>query len=356
MSRGLAVLLATGWITGCGVSEGDRATTPVSAAGKSGAASRPWIDTHSHPLGVSSECTSAACVEAAVATMDSHTVRKAIWMSPPSTDTRGDESAIRAAVQLRPDRLLLGMGGTQVNSRIQQTPDSGSVTDAQVLELQGEVQSIVAGGGVVVLGEIAALHLSYQSVHPFEETPASTRLFLALADQAAAHGVAIDLHMDAVSSTTATPQFFLRASPNNPAQLAENVSALETLLAYNRGARIVWAHVGRDTTGQMSADLVRRLLAAHPNLYAQIAPTSGPLGSATAIIDGTGAIRPEWLAVLQAYPERFVLGSDTFYTGTAQDGATLDLVGRFLEGLPQDLASQLGCTNPVAVYRLSSGC
>jgi hypothetical protein len=316
----------------------------------------PWIDTHAHPTGIDTDCLDATCVDAAVAAMESFGVRKSIWMSPPSLNTTGDETEILAAVRMRSDRLLWGAGGTRLNSLIQQTPDSGEVTEEQQRAFRERVQSLLEGGEAVAVGEIAALHLSYSESHPYEETPASTPLFLLLADEAAARDLAIDLHMDAVSEDEATPGFFTAASSRNPAELTANVAALEVLLAHNRDARIVWAHVGRDTTGQMTPDLVRSLVEAHSNLYCQIAPAYGPLRSATAIVDETGTIRPAWLGLLQDHPDRFVLGTDTFYAGTSDDGRLLRQVQDFLAQLPADLALRIGCTNAVAVYGLSGGC
>jgi hypothetical protein len=257
---------------------------------------------------------------------------------------------------MRPDRLFFGAGGTELNCLIQKTPDTGIVTEEQRRAFMAKVESLLAPGGVAAFGEIAALHLSWAANHPFEETRANTPLFQLLADEAAKRGLAIDLHMDAVSEDEDTPSFFAQASPNNPARLSANVPALEALLAYNRNARIVWAHVGRDTTGQMTPDLVRRLVEAHSNLYCQIAPEYRPLKSPTAIVDGSGTIRPAWLQVIEAHPDRFVLGTDTFYKGTAEDQKVLRMVQHFLGQLPADLALRIGCTNPVAVYGLPSGC
>lgn len=342
----LVILLLLGGCGGSGAG-GDNGETEL----------RPWIDTHAHPFGYDTSCTTAACVDSAIATMDAYGVAKSIFLPPPSIAVGNQQDAeVAAVVDQRPDRLFLGVGGGGLNPLIQQTPDDGAVSGALRLQFLGALQTTAGTQGAVVWGEIASLHLSYAAAHPFEETPADTPLFLLLAEEAAASGVAIDLHMDAVSSATATPQFFLDASPNNPAELPENIAALETLLAHRSDARIVWAHVGRDTTGQMTAALVRQLVEAHPNLSLQLHPVFGPLHSSNAIVDESGAIRAEWLALIQDYADRCVLGSDNFYSGTAEDETELALVKSFLDQLPEDLAQQIGCENPVTIYRLPSGC
>jgi hypothetical protein len=350
--RPLVLLIAAVvMVAGCQASN-DGSSTTVS----SGTEPRPWIDTHAHPVGFDTTCTTATCINAAISTMDTYGVKKSILFSAPAV--RGDvasEDTYAAVVALRPDRLFLGAGGSALNPLIQQTPDDGQVSTALRQQLSSTVPALMALRSVVVLGEIASLHLSYNPAHPYEETQANTPLFLLLADQAATYAVPIDLHMDAVSTAMSTPQFFRNASTNNPAQLPANVAAMEALLAYRRDARVIWAHVGRDTTGQMTPQLVGRLVDAHSNLYLQLA-MAGPLHTATDIVDSAGSIRSDWLSLLQEHADRFVIGSDTFYAGTSTDGKELAKVKDFLARLPSSLAYQIGCENPVKIYRLSSGC
>ena len=85
------------------------------------------------------------------------------------------------------------------------------------------------------------------------------------------------------------------------------------------------------------------------NLYLQIHPVGGPLGSATAIVDQNGTLRAEWLAVLARYPDRAVLGTDTFYAASADDARGAAEMQSFLAQLPTDLAQRLGCENPVVI-------
>jgi hypothetical protein len=49
------------------------------------------------------------------------------------------------------------------------------------------------------------------------------------------------------------------------------------------------------------------------------------------------------------------MGSDEFFSG-ASEATGLDAVQSFLQQLPEDLATKIGCTNPVTIYGLSSGC
>jgi hypothetical protein len=51
-----------------------------------------------------------------------------------------------------------------------------------------------------------------------------------------------------------------------------------------------------------------------------------------------------------------VLGTDVFLTGTETDAKPLNAVQLFLQGLPHDLATKIGCENPVTIYGLPGGC
>ncbi len=319
---------------------------------------RSWIDTHAHPTGINGDCFTESCLSAVLAVMDAHGARKAILMHPPSPAGGGSdeaETAVRTAAATYPDRFFYGAGGSRLNAMIQQAPDSESIPPPLQQDFDDAAQGLIDTGQVVVFGETAALHLSYEEGHAYEETPPNAPIFLHLADLAASYGVPVDIHMDTVEETMTTPTFFTEASPLNPSELPANIPPFEELLDHNTEAQIVWVHVGRDTTGDMTAELVGQLLAAHSNLTIQIHPTSVPLSSPTAILDETGTIRTEWLGLLQTYPDRAVVGSDVFFSDTG-DLPAISGVENFLQQLPEDLATQIGCTNPVAIYNLSAGC
>ncbi len=337
-------------LSGCSGSSSDSNNPPADTV-------IPWIDTHAHSQGYDTECTTQDCLDAIIATMDEYGVKKTIFIHPPAPGYDPDsEAAIRTVVAYDSSRFLYGAGGNVLNSLIQRTAPDGTVPSQLNTDFDNAMSDIVTTGGFVCYGEITALHLSYAEAHAYEETRADTPLFLSLADYAAANNVPIDLHMDVVSEDMTTPSYFTDRSPNNPAEIEENISALETLLAYNRNAKIVFAHAGRDTTGQHTASLIEQLLRDHPNFYIQIHPVFGPLFTENAIVDQAGNIRSEWLSLLQNYPDRAVLGSDHFYEGTSDDGINIGRVQTFLQNLPGSLATSIGCTNPVSLYNLTSGC
>jgi hypothetical protein len=79
-------------------------------------------------------------------------------------------------------------------------------------------------------------------------------------------------------------------------------TAIELLLAHAPKARLIWAHTG---IGGVPVARVRELLEAHPGLMGELSYRPG-------LTDGTGHLSPEWKALLAAFPDRFMIGSDTW--------------------------------------------
>ena len=174
----------------------------------------------------------------------------------------------------------------------------------------------ILAAGAVGFGEMAAEH--FPSSTPYEFAPPDHPLFLLLADIAAQHDVPICIHMEAVPQDMDLPAPL--KSPPNPPRLHANIAAFERLLAHNPRAKIVWAHLGWDTTGYRTPELTRRLLEAHPNLFMEIKldPLDTELKNSPLSNGASGTIKPEWLKLFTDFQDRFVIGSDRI-TRRAQD-------------------------------------
>jgi hypothetical protein len=77
--------------------------------------------------------------------------------------------------------------------------------------------------------------------------------------------------------------------------------AVEILMRHNPRSRIIWAHTGFG----LSSDRVAAMLAKYPKLWGELSYRGG-------IVDGSGKLTPEWRALFERYPDRFLLGSDTW--------------------------------------------
>jgi predicted TIM-barrel fold metal-dependent hydrolase len=252
----------------------------------------------------------------------------------------------------QPGRFAFLAGGDSLNPLIQTAVRTGQVSSDLQRQFEKKATEIMRAGAVG-FGETTALHPSLNPTHPFEEAPPDHLLFLQLADLAARFDVPIDLHMEAMTRDTPTPEWLRQASPNNPAILKENITGLERLLAHNRQARIVWAHAGRDPIGQTTVALLRRLVEAHRNLYLQLAlvPLGGPIRIFNRPMNSQGVILPEWLDLIRSFPDRFVLGSDAFYCEAEFKHTAANRP--FLAQLPAELARQVAYENALRVYKLA---
>lgn len=76
-------------------------------------------------------------------------------------------------------------------------------------------------------------------------------------------------------------------------------AAVERIFARNPQARVLWAHSGFDHPGR-----IRALLERFPNLWCDLAFRSEQASD--------GSVEPAWRALFEAFPDRFMLGTDTF--------------------------------------------
>lgn len=329
-----------------------RAATPPPPHGA--ALAEGFIDTHSH-LWTQRGCEFSKAADAAVAKMASLGIRKTVMLNPPASAPTCEDGVYAAIARTYPDRLAFLGGGGTLNPMLHDAARSGQLT-ADIRHRFEEQVSEILRLGAVGFGELAALHLSLRDGHPYEATPPDHPLLLLLADIAARADAPIDLHMEAVPVELALAQLPRPLqSPPNPATLAPNIAALERLLAHNRSARIVWAHLGWDNTGARDVPLTRRLLQAHPNLHMSFKlDVDGRLPNRP--IDRLGEIRPEWLDLIRSFPDRFVIGADLFYTSAdepaREPAGNFPLPGQFLRRLPPELARMVGWDNAMRIYRL----
>ena len=192
--------------------------------------------------------------------------------------------------------------------------------------------------------------------HPYETVSPDHPLFLRLADLAAEYGLPIDLHMEAIPEAMPMPPRF--SSPPNPRELKPNIAAFDRLLAHNRKARIVWAHLGWCNTGKRTIALTHRLLAENSNLYMSIRIAAGmqerKVSGPTFPLDRDGGLKQDWLSLFEEFPDRFLLGSDEIIkpANDHPSGGSIRATVSILEQLPPALKSQIGYKNAVRVYGL----
>jgi hypothetical protein len=120
--------------------------------------------------------------------------------------------------------------------------------------------------------------------------------------------------------------------------------AIDLLMAHAPGARLIWAHTG---IGGAPAARVLALLDKYPRLMGELSYRPG-------LTCGEGSLCPEWRALLQKYPDRFLIGSDTWvnqrwmYYDELMRGYR-----RWLGELPPDVARRIAWDNGAGLFQLS---
>ena len=133
----------------------------------------------------------------------------------------------------------------------------------------------------------------------------------------------------------------------NPLYLAE----IEEPLRNHPHTRFIWAHAGssleihrHQTRMDFLLPTLERMLDAYPNLYIDLSwSVLEPY-----LLDDKGKPVPEWLALVERFPERFMLGSDVVGRfGSVSE--QLHGFDRFLDALPEPIARKVAQENFLAV-------
>lgn len=133
----------------------------------------------------------------------------------------------------------------------------------------------------------------------------------------------------------------------NPLYLAE----IEEPLSRHPDTRFIWAHAGtsaeihrHQTQMPFLLPTLTRLLETYPNLYVDLSWSM----LTPYLLDAQGKARPEWVALVERFPGRFMLGSDA--VGRFDKlGKELRSFDPFLDALPEDVARKVARDNFLAV-------
>ncbi|HCP28070.1 amidohydrolase family protein [Pseudomonas fulva] len=133
----------------------------------------------------------------------------------------------------------------------------------------------------------------------------------------------------------------------NPLYLAE----IEEPLRNHPHTRFIWAHAGssmeihrHQTQMDFLLPVLTRLLEDYPNLYVDLSwSVLKPY-----LLDEQDVPRKAWLALVERYPTRFMLGSDVVGRFDSL-GEEMDSFRPFLDALPEDVARRVAKDNFLAV-------
>lgn len=118
------------------------------------------------------------------------------------------------------------------------------------------------------------------------------------------------------------------------------VKPVEVLFGLQPELKILWAHAGMVTP----APEIRRMMGRYPRLWAELSFREGE-------IMAKGGLNPAWRGLLLAYPERFMIGSDTYANHRWEEyGALIQGHRRWLALLPVAIARNIAYRNGARLF------
>ena len=305
------------------------------------AATMPLVDAHNHLNG-------NMPVEQLLEAMDRAGVESMVLMprhyrNPDAGGSATDEQALDYA-RRHPGRFIPLVGGQRdelQQGRIDQPGNASFVLR--------EIRDRLSKGGYRGLGEFILVHHAYPPVSGGERG-GEVRIRV---DHDAMRGIA------AVAAKQRLPVVFHAEAEEAPAREAE------ALFAAYPDTVFVWAHA----CGRASADDTARRLRRFPNLMCDFGSMSnGPRSLAGygrqwprespwihPIQDDAGRVVPEMKQLFEAFPDRFMIGSDVAHTGQLKAYRyRMDLFRVLLAQLEPETARKIGADNARRVFAISA--
>jgi hypothetical protein len=116
-----------------------------------------------------------------------------------------------------------------------------------------------------------------------------------------------------------------------------DAEAVERLFRHDPDARIIWAHAGYEQPQR-----VREMLERYPDLWAELSSRDD--------VAPNGRLTAEWRALLLEFPNRFMVGTDTFVLDRwGMIGSNAVAVRTWLADLPSEVAERIAYKNGEAV-------
>ncbi|HDP89691.1 MAG TPA: amidohydrolase [Thioalkalivibrio sp.] len=129
-----------------------------------------------------------------------------------------------------------------------------------------------------------------------------------------------------------------------PLQLHTDPATLDTVFGFAPQATVLWAHAG----AYPYPPLLRDYLDRYPNLYIDLSVRDDRIAPA-------GRLDPDWELLLVEFPDRFLVGVDTFSTGRwSEYGAVAAQIRGWLSQLPPEVAARLACGNAARLFAMDA--
>ncbi len=271
---------------------------PAGAAGQAPPYGGPLIDAHSH-------LPNLQVLDAYAAAMKRHNVAKVLLLGVGGLQKQ-DVEWIAAAATRYPDRIIQG----------------APIPDPMGQDQPSKLDALLGSGKYRAAGEVHVRQAS-RKIDRKADDPA----FAGVLEVSAKHGIPVVIHLE-LTGPAAT--------------------ALETALQKHPKAVMILAHAGAAEPA-----MIQGLLSRNSNLLVDL---SGMHYLRTPrLASETGPLDPAWKALIEKFPDRFLMGIDVWSPRLFEPAALDRLMGwtrRVVRELPPEVARQVAYGNAARLFRV----
>ena len=224
-----------------------------------------------------------------------------------------DNEAIAAAAQRNPDRFIPFASISPERRAYRKSWDGQDSTVLAALD------QLLSTGRFKGIGEISATHFPSPGFPEADYDPTGP-IMRGILDLARKHVLPVMVHVEITRMRELS--LLLDAYPDVP---------------------VIWAH-----GGYTPLFLARRMLERHPNLHYELSARTWPrhprAPDYTILRDGK-SVWPEWLELIEAKPERFLIGTDASQRSLGSDAMKFASVQSFLQQLSPTTRERVASLN-----------
>jgi predicted TIM-barrel fold metal-dependent hydrolase len=224
-----------------------------------------------------------------------------------------DNEAVADAARRHPDRFIPFASISPERAAYRRAWEAD---DAALLE---SLDQLLASGRFKGIGEISAVHFPSPGLAETDYDPTGP-MMRGIMTVARRHRVPVMVHVEVT-----------------------RLRGLAALLEAFPDVPVIWAH-----GGYTPLVLARRMLERHPNLHYELSARTWPRHPRspdyTILRDGR-EVWPEWLALIEALPDRFVVGTDASHRSLAGEVMKHESVQTFLRQLSPAARERVARTN-----------
>jgi predicted TIM-barrel fold metal-dependent hydrolase len=276
---------------GCGLSGAARSDRPVELV--------PFVDSHVH---LNDE-------RLQIELMQRYAVLRAVIFWGRSSDN----ASIADAARRHPD-LFIAFASISPERRAYRT-----AWDANDASLLRTLDDLLASGTFRGIGEISAVHFPSPGLPESDHDPMGP-MMRGIMTLARRHRVPVMVHIEVT-----------------------RLKELGALLEAFADVPVIWAH-----GGYTPLFIARRMLERHPNLHYELSARTWPRHPRspdyTILRDGR-ELWPEWRALIEAKPDRFIIGTDASHRSREREVMKLESVQNFLRQLSPAARERVAGTN-----------